>query len=123
MLPHRSPPSFAKALAPLALVLGLFLVGAGCKQGIGDRCEQDSDCSSGMCTSMAVAPGGGTGRCVEIGTSITGSGGSTGAGGTTVGDGAAGSTGDAEVDGTTSEAGADAVSPGTDAAADAASTD
>ena len=32
--------------AVLALVPGV----SGCKQGIGDRCQQDSDCASGICS-------------------------------------------------------------------------
>jgi hypothetical protein len=27
----------------------LALSGAGCKQGLGDRCEVDADCASGVC--------------------------------------------------------------------------
>ena len=33
-------------LAVAALVPGI----AGCKQGIGERCQQDSDCASGICS-------------------------------------------------------------------------
>jgi hypothetical protein len=117
-----TPVLVEKVLAPMALLLALVLAAAGCKQGIGDRCEQPSDCASGMCTAMTVMAGGGTGRCVEVGSSVTGAGGSTGAGGT----GAAGSdgaAGDAQADG--SEAGTDAedAAPGGDAATDAVSTD
>ena len=32
--------------AAVALVAGV----AGCKQGIGERCQQDSDCASGICS-------------------------------------------------------------------------
>ena len=104
-------------LPPILLALVLVLAAAGCKQGIGDRCEQNSDCSSGMCTAMGAAVGGGTGRCIEVGTSLTGAGGSGGGGGGTAGqDGAAG---DAQADVTGSEAGPDAE----DAATDAVATD
>jgi len=34
------------ALFVLALVPGA----AGCKQGLGERCQQDSDCASGVCS-------------------------------------------------------------------------
>jgi hypothetical protein len=35
----------------LALALASLAAGAaGCKQGIGERCQQDSDCSSGVCS-------------------------------------------------------------------------
>jgi hypothetical protein len=37
-----------RRLAPLALVLGSLALG-GCKQDIGERCQQGSDCSSGYC--------------------------------------------------------------------------
>lgn len=35
-------------IATLALALA-----AGCKQGLGERCEVDSDCSSGVCAMAA----------------------------------------------------------------------
>jgi hypothetical protein len=107
-------------LALLPVVVLVF-VAAGCKQGLGDRCEQPSDCASGMCSSMSVAAGGGTGRCIESGsTTGMGTGGAGGSGGTSGGDGAAGSDGaqsDAEADGM-AEAGTDAA-PGGDASSDA----
>lgn len=36
---------------------------AGCKQGIGERCQQDSDCSSGICSKSdpRVCQGNGSG--------------------------------------------------------------
>ena len=50
------------------LVTALFAVvsvvpGAGCKQGIGERCQQDSDCSSGICSKSdpRVCQGNGSG--------------------------------------------------------------
>jgi hypothetical protein len=68
---------------PSALVVFLFacaLLGgaAGCKQGLGDRCEQNSDCSSGFCAGgMGAVSRGGNGVCSEINTG-TGTGGSSG---------------------------------------------
>jgi hypothetical protein len=41
-----------------ALALALALGGAGCKQGIGQRCEIDSDCSSGRCSTNVAGVGG-----------------------------------------------------------------
>ena len=50
------------------LVTALFAVVvvpwiAGCKQGIGERCQQDSDCSSGICSKSdpRVCQGNGSG--------------------------------------------------------------
>jgi len=34
----------------LAIALFAPLLAAGCKQGLGDRCEVDSDCASGTCS-------------------------------------------------------------------------
>jgi hypothetical protein len=31
-------------------IIALALSAAGCKQGLGERCEVDSDCSSGVCS-------------------------------------------------------------------------
>jgi hypothetical protein len=33
-----------------ALIAITPLWAAGCKQGLGERCQQDSDCSSGVCS-------------------------------------------------------------------------
>jgi hypothetical protein len=48
---------FALAIAPLAAG------SAGCKQGLGERCQQDSDCSSGVCSKSdpRVCQGNGSG--------------------------------------------------------------
>jgi hypothetical protein len=50
------------------LVTALFaavsvIPGAGCKQGIGERCQQNSDCSSGICSKSdpRVCQGNGSG--------------------------------------------------------------
>jgi hypothetical protein len=48
------------------LVTALFAVVpviAGCKQGIGERCQQDSDCASGICSKSdpRVCQGNGSG--------------------------------------------------------------
>jgi hypothetical protein len=89
-------------MAPLArpsLIGGLLLAAlaaVGCKQGVGDRCEQNSDCSSGICNNGNGA--GSNGICADstTGTGTGGSGGGAGAGGSGgTSDGAAGSSGDA----------------------------
>ncbi len=51
---------FVTALFPLAV---LVLGAAGCKQGIGERCQQDSDCASGICSKSdpRVCQGNGSG--------------------------------------------------------------
>jgi hypothetical protein len=48
------------------LVTALFAITpaiAGCKQGIGERCQQNSDCASGICSSSPpmVCQGNGSG--------------------------------------------------------------
>ncbi len=48
------------------LVTALFAlvpVATGCKQGIGERCQQDSDCASGICSKSdpRVCQGNGSG--------------------------------------------------------------
>jgi hypothetical protein len=58
------------------LVAALFSVGAlalaGCKQGVGERCEQGSDCSSGICGSPGFAMTSPAGKlCVASGTVFT----------------------------------------------------
>ena len=35
------------------IAIALSLSAAGCKQGLGDRCEVDADCSSGVCAMAA----------------------------------------------------------------------
>jgi hypothetical protein len=44
------------------LVIALFVSVAGCKQGSGERCQSNEDCSSGVCATSApkvcVAEGG-----------------------------------------------------------------
>jgi hypothetical protein len=39
-----------KWLATALFVLALVPGAAGCKQGLGERCQQDSDCASGVCS-------------------------------------------------------------------------
>lgn len=34
----------------IAFVSASLAAGAGCKQGIGDRCQVDNDCASGVCS-------------------------------------------------------------------------
>jgi hypothetical protein len=91
-------------------VLGALLAGslfaAGCKQGIGDRCEVASDCASNYCV-----PGGGTPNsiCCDQNNQATcviqtsGVGGAKGSGGVTGSGGAAatGGAGGTESDGST----------------------
>ncbi|HEX4406155.1 MAG TPA: hypothetical protein VH560_15060 [Polyangia bacterium] len=44
---------------PVTVALASLLVfGVGCKQDVGERCEQNTDCSSGFCNGMgAASPG------------------------------------------------------------------
>lgn len=38
----------------LAIALFVFVTGAaGCKQGLGERCQVNDDCSSGVCSSAS----------------------------------------------------------------------
>ena len=76
------------------------LAGIACTQGLGGRCVQNSDCSSGMCSSTGQTTEGG--RCVAPGSTIVptpgtggtaGHGGAGGAAGVTGLGGAAGATG------------------------------
>ncbi|HSY40236.1 MAG TPA: hypothetical protein VLA79_11930 [Polyangia bacterium] len=88
------------------LVASFFagLAGIACTEGIGGRCVQNSDCSSGVCSSngqLLTAEGG---RCVAPGTTIVPPAGTGG----TAGDGAAGS-GAAGIGGTAGTAGAAGV--------------
>jgi hypothetical protein len=47
MLASSTRPRLAAAL-PVLLLAGALAI-AGCKQDIGERCEQNSDCASGVC--------------------------------------------------------------------------
>src|SRR5436190_23404193 len=47
------PPMRAGFVSGMALSFALALA-VGCKQGDGERCERDSDCSSGKCSIQAV---------------------------------------------------------------------
>ncbi|MFL5307150.1 MAG: hypothetical protein ACJ8F1_18185 [Polyangia bacterium] len=92
------------------VLIGFFLSSAflavGCKQGNGDRCVQDSDCASGICSRAGVQGG----QCAASTTNETGTGGSRSTGGQSgSGGGAAGEGG---------AAGQDAA-PASDAAQDA----
>jgi hypothetical protein len=107
---------------PLIVVGGLAL-GAlfvlGCKQDIGERCEQNSDCSSGLCTVMGATSAMG-GVCTTGVTSEPVSDAAT----TTTTDAAADATSDgatdaAETGDVSSEHGGDAVT-GSDAGGDGA---
>lgn len=89
-------------------LLALSLFGAGCKQGIGDRCEVNSDCESNTCNLSLGDPLNGIccdpnnlAACVQTGTGGTpGSiGGNTGSGGAAGTGGAGGAASDASTDG------------------------
>jgi hypothetical protein len=43
------PRFVSSPLLALSVVLGLALASVGCKQDLGERCEQPSDCASGYC--------------------------------------------------------------------------
>jgi hypothetical protein len=47
-----------RVLLAFELVLLIGIGAAGCKQGIGERCEIDSDCASGMCNVSGAGLGG-----------------------------------------------------------------
>ncbi len=55
---------------PLVFVASLLLgvSGLACTEGLGGRCVQDSDCSSGSCSSPGESTEGG--RCVSSGTTF-----------------------------------------------------
>jgi hypothetical protein len=61
-----------RRLSRVLVVVGLSLVatlGVGCKQGLNERCEQDSDCSDGLqCRPEGVSAEGG--RCVNSSTVV-----------------------------------------------------
>lgn len=114
-------------MAALLAVGSLALV--GCKQGIGARCEQNTDCASGICgdgADMASAAGK---KCVAVaggvGTGSAGSGGGAGGsggagGGTSYGPDAAADAVEvhAEVGAETEAASSDGASDVTEAGAD-----
>jgi hypothetical protein len=54
-----------RLLHRLILVAAAVAGAAGCKQGIGDRCQIDSDCASGQC-SRGMKP---EGICTDLSTS------------------------------------------------------
>jgi hypothetical protein len=45
--------SLVRALSALIIAATLAVVG-GCKQGVGERCQIDSDCTSNICLSSGV---------------------------------------------------------------------
>jgi hypothetical protein len=49
----------------LAGLVTLALAGVGCKQGIGDRCEQNSDCSDGLACDYAGMTTAEAGKCYD----------------------------------------------------------
>ena len=72
----------AASVAALAILVSS---GIACKQGLGQRCEIDSDCDDGLtCTVMGTASDPAGGICVGSGTTTGtgGTGGDDGAGGT-----------------------------------------
>ena len=108
------------------LVLGFLLAGslfgAGCKQGIGDRCEVAGDCDTGFCSLGSDRQ---NGVCCVEGTSAciiesTGSGGAVGSVGGATGQGGASGEGGASG---TGGVGGDASDASSDAASDASGTD
>lgn len=47
-----------RALLAFELLLVIAVGAAGCKQGIDERCEQNSDCESGICSTNSPGIGG-----------------------------------------------------------------
>jgi len=130
-----------RSFALLASLGALVLAFAGCKQDLGERCEQGDDCASGYCggvTSGAVSAEGM--KCTPGPTAIVIDAGTAGAGGDQGGAGGSGGQGgqgqtDAAVDGSdgavheggseagASEVGSDVSSDASDASASETSTD
>ncbi len=77
-------------LGGFGLLLACALAGLGCKQGVGGRCVQNSDCESGICSVYGVSAS--SGHCEATTPTSTGSGGSS-AGGASGSDGVGGSGG------------------------------
>jgi len=103
-----------RALMRFALILVFVssaFFAAGCKQGVGDRCVQDSDYASGKCTVPGDVRGG---QCVAVGTTPTGTGG-TGQGGGQAGQGGASGEGGNGQGGNGPADAAQDASPATDA--------
>ncbi|MES1164380.1 MAG: hypothetical protein ABUR63_01375 [Verrucomicrobiota bacterium] len=111
-----------------AVLIGFYLSSAflavGCKQANGDRCVQNSDCSSGICVGASVQGG----HCAANTTIETGTGGSTSSTGGQNGTGGQGGQGGGEAGqgggGTAGEGGAAGhdAAPTSDAAQDAATS-
>jgi len=98
----------------VGLVAACALAVLGCKQGIGGRCEINSDCSSGFCQGSSGAGPGGT--CQDLNhPTTTGQGGS---GGATENDGSAGGAGGADAGGAGGTDAGEDTPAGTDGAAD-----
>ncbi len=73
----------------LVFVSSAFLA-AGCQQGVGDRCVQNSDCSSGICSVTGQSAQGG--KCLASASTVTtgtGGGAEAGQGGGHAGQGGA----------------------------------
>ena len=50
-------PRLPRVAVALSFVVALATVGVGCKQGVGDRCEHDEDCESGLiCRNSRLGP-------------------------------------------------------------------
>jgi hypothetical protein len=90
--------------ATLIVLLSSAFLAVGCKQGPGDRCVQNSDCSTGMCLNVSVQGG----HCASSssGATDTGTGGSEAEGGSGAEGGAAGQAGAGGSAGQAGEAGA-----------------
>src|SRR5262245_343727 len=83
-----------RTAASVAALTLLVFSGVACKQGLGQRCEIDSDCDDGLtCTVMGTATDPGGGVCVGPGTTPDASTTGTGGGGGDTGGGGTGGTG------------------------------
>ncbi len=106
-----------------ALLFACGLAGLGCKQGLGGRCVQASDCESGICSSYGESAAAGQCRAsttVATGGTGGGTGGSTGGSGGAAGaGGSSGGTGGAKA----SDAGLDAGGAAGDTHPDAQTRD
>jgi len=82
----------------VGLVAACALAALGCKQGLGDRCEINSDCSSGFCSMNGAGIGG---TCVDLSRPTTTGQGGSGGTSSTGNDGASGGAGGGDAGGDT----------------------
>jgi hypothetical protein len=92
----------------LVFVVSAFAA-ASCSQGVGDRCVQNSDCSSGICSVPGNVNGG---TCLPANSTTPGTGGTSAVGGQSGQGGEAGQGGAGGQGGMTTDAAQDASTDG-----------